>query len=75
MTLLGAPAFGPCLDAASDAVGPVPAFRHAGLHFVTDRTWNPPAQRFGGLAFLYGTLVSSAIALVLAVPVSLGIAQ
>jgi phosphate transport system permease protein len=51
-----------------------PAFRHMGLSFITSKTWNPPAEQFGALAFIYGTLVSSAIALVLAVPVSIGIA-
>ena len=51
-----------------------PAFRHEWLRFLTSKTWNPPANRYGALAFIYGTLVSSAIALILAVPVSLGIA-
>src|SRR5947207_13531643 len=51
-----------------------PAFRHSGLSFITSKTWNPPADKYGALAFIYGTLVSSAIALALAVPVSLGIA-
>ena len=52
----------------------MPAFRHQGLGFVTSNDWNPPAQRFGALAFVYGTVVSSAVALALAVPVSIGIA-
>jgi phosphate transport system permease protein len=52
----------------------MPAFRHEGVHFLTDRTWDPPRGRFGALAFLYGTVVVSLVALVLAVPVSLGIA-
>jgi len=55
-----------------------PAFRAEGLRFVTSRNWNPqPAKRpghFGGLDFIYGTLGVSLIALVLAVPVSLGMA-
>jgi phosphate transport system permease protein len=51
-----------------------PAFREAGLGFFTKNDWNPSADHFGALAFIYGTVVSSVIALVLAVPVSIGIA-
>jgi phosphate transport system permease protein len=45
-----------------------------GLGFLTTQTWDPVHERFGALAFLYGTVVSSLLALVLAVPVSLGAA-
>src|SRR4051794_15081335 len=51
-----------------------PAFRHQGPSFVTSQTWDPNKNQFGALAFIYGTVVSSAIALLLAVPLSLGIA-
>jgi len=51
-----------------------PAFRQEGLGFVTSSTWIPAENKFGALAFIYGTVLSSLIALVLAVPVSLGIA-
>ena len=51
-----------------------PAFTHEGLHFFTSKTWDVPGNHFGALAFVYGTLVVSAIALVVAVPVSIGIA-
>jgi phosphate transport system permease protein len=51
-----------------------PAFRQEGLSFITSDTWIPSQEKFGGLAFIYGTVVSSAIALVFAVPMSLGIA-
>jgi len=51
-----------------------PAFRQEGLSFVTSSTWNPADGHFGALAFIYGTLVVSVIALVIAVPVSLGLA-
>jgi phosphate transport system permease protein len=51
-----------------------PAFRHEGFGFVASDSWNPNKQQYGALGFIYGTLVSSAIALVLAVPLSLGIA-
>jgi phosphate transport system permease protein len=52
----------------------LPAFRHSGLKFVTGRVWDPNKAQFGALAFIWGTLFSSTIALVIAVPVSLGIA-
>ena len=52
----------------------MPAFRHEGLSFVTSTNWNPADGHFGALAFIYGTLVVSAIALVIAVPVSIGLA-
>ena len=51
-----------------------PAFRDEGLSFFTSTTWDPARGEFGALAFIYGTLVVSVIALVLAVPVSIGIA-
>ena len=51
-----------------------PAFTHQGLSFVTGRNWNPNIDHFGALDFIYGTLLTAVIALVLAVPASLGIA-
>ncbi|HEY6276230.1 MAG TPA: phosphate ABC transporter permease subunit PstC [Streptosporangiaceae bacterium] len=51
-----------------------PAFQHSGIGLVTSNDWNPNISHFGGLAFIYGTLVTSVIALVLAVPVSVLIA-
>ena len=51
-----------------------PAFTQEGLGFVTSSTWIPSEDKYGALAFIYGTILSSLIALVLAVPVSLGIA-
>jgi phosphate transport system permease protein len=51
-----------------------PAFRFEGLSFFTSKTWDPAHLKFGGLAFVYGTVISSFIALVFGVPVSLGIA-
>jgi phosphate transport system permease protein len=51
-----------------------PAFHHEGLRFFTGTRWAPNANVFGALPFIYGTLVASAIALVVAVPVSIGIA-
>lgn len=51
-----------------------PAFQQEGFGFITSSTWVPADGKFGALAFIYGTVLSSFIALVLAVPVSLGIA-
>jgi phosphate transport system permease protein len=51
-----------------------PAFDLMGLDFFTSDRWSPNDGIFGAKAFIFGSLVSSAIALVLAVPVSIGIA-
>jgi phosphate transport system permease protein len=51
-----------------------PAFRFEGLSFFTSKTWDPAHLKFGALAFIYGTAISSIIALVFGVPISLGIA-
>jgi len=45
-----------------------------GWNFLFTRTWDPVFENFGALAFVYGTLVTSALALLLAVPVGLGAA-
>jgi len=52
----------------------VPAFRHSGVSFITSSTWNPAADEYGALAFIYGTLVTSLLAVLIGVPVSVGIA-
>ena len=51
-----------------------PAFQAEGIGFVTCPAWAPNVDVFGALAFISGTLIVSAIALVFAVPVSIGIA-
>lgn len=51
-----------------------PAFRADGLHFFTSTRWAPNAVAFGSLPFVFGTVLVSAIALLIAVPVSLGLA-
>ncbi len=51
-----------------------PAIQKFGLAFLWTSEWNPPMERFGALVPIYGTLVTSAIALIIAVPVSFGIA-
>jgi phosphate transport system permease protein len=45
-----------------------------GLGFFTGTEWDPVAGSFGALPFIYGTLVSSAVALVIAVPLGIGVA-
>jgi phosphate transport system permease protein len=55
-------------------IGSVPAFKAFGFGFVTTEIWNPVTEKFGALAPIYGTLVTSVIALVIAVPVGLMIA-
>ena len=55
-------------------VGAMPAIREYGLGFLTRSEWDPVQDRYGGLVMIYGTLVTSLIALVIAVPVSFGIA-
>lgn len=51
-----------------------PSIQKFGLPFIWTSEWNPPMERFGALIPIYGTLVTSAIALIIAVPVSFGIA-
>ncbi|MCX7627955.1 MAG: phosphate ABC transporter permease subunit PstC [Methylophilaceae bacterium] len=52
----------------------MPTLEKFGLSFLTSDAWNPVTQEFGGLVPIYGTLVTSAIAMLIAVPVSFGIA-
>ena len=52
----------------------VPAIRKFGLSFFSSTNWNAVTEQFGALPAIFGTLVSSLIALVIAVPVSLGAA-
>lgn len=59
---------------AALTVGAWPAIRKFGPAFFATSTWDPVAGDFGALPFVYGTLVSSAVALVLAVPLGLGVA-
>ena len=55
-------------------IGAAPAIRQFGLGFLWTSDWDPVQERFGGLVMIYGTLMTSLIALVIAVPVSFGIA-
>ncbi len=51
-----------------------PAISKYGLGFLASTTWDPVKEEFGGLVMIYGTLMTSIIALLIAVPVSFGIA-
>jgi phosphate transport system permease protein len=55
-------------------VGAWPAIDKYGLGFLASTTWDPVKEEFGGLVMIYGTLMTSIIALLIAVPVSFGIA-
>ena len=55
-------------------IGAWPAISEYGLSFLTSSVWDPVQDQYGGLVMIYGTLATSAIALVIAVPVSFGIA-
>jgi phosphate transport system permease protein len=59
---------------ASLVVGAAPAIHEYGFSFLTRAEWDPVQNRYGGLVMIYGTLMSSFIALLVAVPVSFGIA-
>jgi phosphate transport system permease protein len=56
-------------------IGALPAIREFGLGFLVSTEWDPVQSRFGGLVMIYGTLMTSFIALLIAVPVSFGIAM
>ena len=56
-------------------IGGWPALREFGFEFLITQSWNPVTEKFGALAPIYGTIVTSLIAMVIAVPVGLLIAM
>ncbi len=54
--------------------GAIPALRMFGVSFLYTDVWNPVTEKFGALAPIYGTLVTSAIAMVVGIPVAFGVA-
>jgi phosphate transport system permease protein len=54
--------------------GGLPALQTFGIEFFTEQRWNPVTEKFGALAPIYGTLVTSAVAMLIAVPLGLLIA-
>lgn len=59
---------------ASLVAGAMPSIQAYGLPFVYTQAWNPVTEKFGALASVYGTLVTSVVAMFIAVPVGIGIA-
>lgn len=54
--------------------GALPALREFGIGFVVTEEWDPVLDEFGALAPIYGTLITSAIAMLVGIPVAFGIA-
>ena len=54
--------------------GALPALQHFGWGFITSSDWNPVTEKFGALQAIYGTLVTSAVAMLIGIPVAFGIA-
>jgi len=54
--------------------GALPALRTFGISFLVSDVWNPVTEKFGALAPIYGTLVTSAIAMLVGIPVAFGVA-
>ena len=54
--------------------GSLPALRAFGISFLYEEVWNPVTEKFGAIAPIYGTVVTSLIAMLIAVPVGLFIA-
>jgi phosphate transport system permease protein len=52
----------------------LPSLHRFGWHFLFGKVWDPLHEQFGALAFVFGTVASSLLALVIAVPLSLGVA-
>ena len=55
-------------------IGGLPAFERFGFGFLTSATWDPVKETFGAAVSVYGTVITSVLALVLAVPLAFGIA-
>ena len=52
----------------------LPSIQKFGFSFITGRVWDPVKEQFGALPFIYGTLVTSLLALLIATPIGLGVA-
>ena len=59
---------------ASLAYGAWPALETFGWRFLVTEVWNPVTQKFGALAPIYGTVITSIIAMLIAIPIAFGIA-
>jgi phosphate transport system permease protein len=54
--------------------GSLPALRRFGVGFLTSDAWNPVTETFGAVTAIYGTLVTSAIAMLIGIPIAFGVA-
>src|SRR6185437_1587225 len=54
-------------------IGAMPSIKKFGFGFLTSNVWNPVTEQFGAAASIYGTVVTSFLAMVIAVPVGIGI--
>ena len=59
---------------AALVIGALPALKTYGAAFVVTETWNPVREKFGALAPIYGTLVTSIIAMLIGIPIAFGVA-
>jgi phosphate transport system permease protein len=59
--------------AISIGIAAWPALSHSGISFLTESTWDVGAGKFGAAPAIFGTVVSSALALVIATPLALGV--
>jgi len=62
------------LIAVTTAQQGAPWFSHAGFSGIFSTVWNPQANQYGAMAFVFGTAISSVIALIISVPISMSIA-
>jgi len=63
-----------CAIIVSLIIGSMPAIKTFGFGFLTSEEWNPVTDQFGALVPIVGTVTTAAIALLIAIPVSFGIA-
>ena len=54
--------------------GAAPALKNFGFSFLTTESWNPVTEKFGAVAPVYGTIVTSIIAMLIGIPIGIGIA-
>ncbi|HET9159083.1 MAG TPA: phosphate ABC transporter permease subunit PstC [Caulobacteraceae bacterium] len=59
---------------ATLVIGGWPAFRTFGVHFLFDTTWNPVTDQYGAATPIVGTLITSFLALAIALPLAIGVA-
>jgi phosphate transport system permease protein len=52
----------------------LPSIKNFGFHFIFSSVWNPVEDKYGALAFIFGTCLTSTLALLLAAPLSIGVA-